>query len=241
MYRYFQELKNRFLLVLFANSYATVLCFLYKENLLYLIIFPFSRKLLVKYIVFTELSQAFEVYFSIIKFVLCHITCILVIYHIFIFLSPGFNNFEYVTIRKISTKTLIYLLLINYIFHSLLFPATWQIFGVLITNLSNYLIFYFEPHLIDMFNFFKKSYFSYLFLTGSFLILNFYQLYLKNRLHQEIKNSRKFIYILVNFFFFLVLPTELLLNLFLLILFILCLETKILLKTSLNSCLFLIR
>ena len=240
VYRYFQELKNRLVIILFASLYTIVLCFLYKENLLYLIILPFSKKLLVKYIVFTELSQAFEVYFSIMKFILSHVTCTLLVYHISIFLSPGFTNFEYITLKKVSNNILIYLLFTNYIFYSLIFPTTWQIFGVFIANLSNYLIFYFEPHLIDMFNFFKKSYFSYLFLVGSFLTLSS-QLYLENKLPQKIKDYRKFTYTLINFLLIFALPTELVLNLFLLMLFIFYLETKILLKTLLESCSILVR
>ena len=136
---------------------------------------------------------------------------------------------------------LICLLFANYIFYSLIFPTAWRIFGLLITNLSNYLIFYFEPHLIDMFNFFEKSYLSYLFLTGSFLILSYCWLHSKNELPQKIKDSRKSNYISISFFLVFVMPIELILNFFMLTSFIFYFETKILLKTLLYSCSILIR
>lgn len=91
VYDYYFEIKNRFSLLLLTLFSTLVICYLYKEVLLFIIVKPstfFFRENFF-YFIFTDVTEIFSVYFSIVLFTAKQVTFIYMLYHFLTFLVPS--------------------------------------------------------------------------------------------------------------------------------------------------------
>ena len=116
MFKYFLELKNRLLLLLFTFLLILLVSYLYKEIILFLVIQPNSflinidSKLL--YFIFTNVTEIFSVYIQLIKFLCLQISFLYLIYHCFTFLNLTMFQAEYYYLKFFLVN---FILIPNYI------------------------------------------------------------------------------------------------------------------------------
>lgn len=159
MSKYLIEIKNRLILFFFASLVTMFVCYLYKEILLFLVIY-FCLKLdsLEFYFIFTNIIEVFSVYLDLILFIHFQIFLFFFIYHTFVFLIPAFYNFEYKYLIFYFQIFLFFwffsILLTNYV----LIPISWKFFVSFQTFYFGQ-SFYFESKLSEYFNFYKSVYY----------------------------------------------------------------------------------
>ncbi len=95
MFKYYLEFKNRFLLIFFCWFFTLIICYFYKEVLLFILINFVSYGTFIKpYFIFTNVTEVFSVYLKIIFFVSNQIIFINFCYHTLLFFLTGFYEFE---------------------------------------------------------------------------------------------------------------------------------------------------
>jgi len=110
MIKYFLEIKNRVFLLLTTIFSTSLISYLYKETILFLITQP--ERLILKnssystfYFIFTNVTDIISVYIQIIIFINFQMLLVFAIYHCFSFFSQAMFRFEYwfmFTILKVS-------------------------------------------------------------------------------------------------------------------------------------------
>lgn len=151
MKKYFKELKNRFLILLFSYICTFLITYLYKEILLFTLI---DVNLIVYSFIVTNIIEIFSVYIDLLICINFQIIFLFLCYHVFVFLSYAFLKTEYYYtiffIKLIILSWLTSLLLASY----LIIPMTWNFFldfQNLLLNQSFDL--YFEPKLDEYLTF----------------------------------------------------------------------------------------
>ena len=104
-YRYYIELKNRFFLTVFCWTITTLICYYYKNYLLFVIIKNIAILEDTPYFIFTDISEIFYVYIHIIFFISNQIGFIILIYHILIFLILGLYESELKTFKILPSSS----------------------------------------------------------------------------------------------------------------------------------------
>lgn len=239
-YRYFYEIKSRFTLIILGLTHLLIFCLIYKENLLYFAVLPFTKQFVLKYIVFTEISQTLEIYAHITKSLVKQTFICLSIYHCFLFISPGLNISEHFVVKNFCIKALKIIACIELLYHLFIFPFFWQNFLGFFGKIQGFYAIFFEPHLFELYSFSKKSYFLYCAITF-FVLICVKSLSFEKKAPKQINLLRKNIYIFITIAFSCLIFIELPLN-FLLATFIFCyFETNFLFIAFLQTCLILIR
>jgi sec-independent protein translocase protein TatC len=103
-YKYYLEIKNRTLLITFTWASLLSVCYFFKEPLLF--VFINSNKYYIKestetYFIFTDVSEIFYVYLSLVFFVANQVTIVMLIYHSLIFLAFGLYQSEYLQLKSV--------------------------------------------------------------------------------------------------------------------------------------------
>jgi sec-independent protein translocase protein TatC len=155
---YFLELKNRILLIILTWSGIFIICYNYKEILLYIIIKPSFNtyyKLNKIYFITTNVTEIFNTYIYLANFISNKIIFFFFLIHFTIFISTGLYKFEILLIKKII---LIYIILsfFSIIFlYFIVLPTTWNFFfnfqDIIFKNQLNL---YFESKLSEYLSFF---------------------------------------------------------------------------------------
>jgi sec-independent protein translocase protein TatC len=139
-YKYYTEIKNRTLLVLFAWLFCLNICYYYKETILFILVNSNNSLLELDnkpYFIFTNVTEVFYVYFELILFIANQIALIMLIYQVLMFLALGLYQFEFLKLKfafQVFTLTWLFsfLLLLNVIV-----PFSWNFFLSFQENISN--------------------------------------------------------------------------------------------------------
>nr|AEP41334.1 SecY [Phytophthora tentaculata] len=217
------ELKYNFIILLITFFYLFLISYYFSDQLIYLLVNNLLNKNMLKYFIFTNITEIFITNFLIAIFISTFITIQLSILLIWFFLAKGLYKFE----NFCFIKFYIFFILFNFFIINLIFtniiPYIWNF--LLNLNFSNlYLLtIYFEPKINNYFNFIFSSFiyifiiFIYFFLLFFFLLNNIFQL-------KIIINLRKFFYLKLILLSALITPPDILNFLLIYFLFILIFE-----------------
>ena len=209
MIKYLFEIKNRVSLLVLLWLFVGLVCYYYKEVLLFSLIKSFiclNSDLL--YFIFTNVTEIFSVYFTIISFISVQVACWYFIYHIFVFLSPALfsNEHQYLDFFfKLFTFFFLFSFVLSNYF---LVPLTWQFF-LSFKPISFAKSVYFEAKLSEYLNFYLNVYSFCFVYCQIFLVLFFFlsDIYSKKSFI-KIKKFRKLYYYFFVIFSTLVSPPE---------------------------------
>jgi sec-independent protein translocase protein TatC len=241
MAKYILEIKNRLVLLFIAWFSTVLICYLYKETLLFVITQPytatdFKKPMNPSYFIFTDVTEILSIYLKLMLFFSFQIFCIYIVYHFFLFASPAFFYVEY-SFFGFGVKAMLLIWIISAALSTyFLIPFTWHFFlSFQDFTLTHSFSLYFEAKLKEYLYFYMSSYFLYLFYFQFFtlfvLFLNSTKLSSK-----KIKKSRKF-----NYYGFVVLstiisPPEILSQLCIGLIIIFLYELSLLLFLLKNNC-----
>jgi len=229
LYIYYLEIKNRIFLSLVSWLSVGIICYFYKETLLFLFISFSNYSALTgskPYFIFTDVTEIFTVYAQLIFFISNQILFIKLNYHVLMFLSLGLYKFEYTNL-KFAFKILLSSWIVSiFLLNKILMPLSWNFFLSFQdqTNLKTVALF-FEAKLNEYFNFYISLYYICLL---NFLFFIFVALFINNISDDlsKIQSFRKIFYFIFVMFSTLTTPPDILSQL--LLSFILILNYEIL-------------
>jgi Sec-independent protein secretion pathway component TatC len=233
LYTYYLEIKNRIFLSLICWISVSIVCYFYKETLLFLFISFSNYGVLADskpYFIFTDVTEIFSVYAQLIFFISNQILFIKLSYHILMFLSLGLYKFEYTNL-KFAFKVLLSSWAISiFLLNRILVPLSWNFFLSFQdqTHLKTISLF-FEAKLNEYFNFYISLYYICLL---NFVFFVFVALFINNISNDlsKIKSFRKIFYFIFVMFSTLTTPPDILSQLLLSFILILNYEILILIK-----------
>ena len=159
MLAYFLEIKNRLFLTCVTWFSTFLICYFYKEILLFLVVQP---NILIHffYFIFTDVTEIFTVYITLIFFLSFQVLIFYLLYHSFIFISPALFYVEYTyfffVFKFISFIWLISIFLASYI----VIPMTWKFFlSFQYLSITYSFDFHFEAKLNEYVNFYISLYY----------------------------------------------------------------------------------
>lgn len=209
---YYLEIKNRSILLLVGWTSTILVSYVFKEVLLF--IFTKQNTSLkvyaneVFYFIFTDVTEIFSAYITLILFVGNQVIILYLCYHILVFVALGLYKFEYNYLVFIF-KTCLFLFSISIvIFNKVLFSFSWNFFlsfQHFVTLKS--LTLHFEAKLSEYLNFYITFYYICTLYFQTFLLLILFFDYFKNEL-KIIKRFRKFFYYFFVVFSTLVTPPD---------------------------------
>jgi sec-independent protein translocase protein TatC len=230
-YLYYSELKNRLFLVLLTWSSVNIVCFAYKELLIFSIIDITDYTGFLKtnpYFVFSNVTDLFNAYIQLSFFVSNQVCFFFIFYQLFLFVAPGLYVFEYknfiFVIQILFFGWIFSVLVLNYV----ILPISWTFF-LSFNQEASLISFIFEANL--------KKYLSYYFNLYYLCVLNFQIFFIilfsiNNISHNKhkIKSFRKWFYFLFVFFSTVSTPPDIFSQLVLSLSFIIVYELFILYK-----------
>ena len=159
-YKYYLEIKNRFSLLTSTWLFSSLVCYLYKETLLFLLIDSsnyFQTLDKKPYFIFTDISEIFYVYIHLTFFVSNQIVIIMLFYHTLLFLSSGLYQTEYKKLQ-LTFKIFVFSWLSSIILlNKFIIPFSWSFF--LSFQQADNISFFFEAKIIEYFNYFTNLYY----------------------------------------------------------------------------------
>lgn len=199
MIKYLLEIKNRLIIILLSLFFSLLICYIYKEILLFVFIEPgeaikVDSDLPILYFIFTDLREIFFVYLKIVSFISIQIIIFYIVYNFFIFVSPALFKKEYFFYKKLLITCFLSwvfsLLLSNYF----LIPLSWHFFFSFHTFISaNFISLHFEPKVMEYLNFCLLIYYTCILYCQLFVVLLAIVHYFLDNVHL-IKKYRKFYY-----------------------------------------------
>lgn len=200
---FFLELKNRIILITLTWSTIFIICYNYKEILLYIIIKPSINTTFTLnkiYFITTNVTEIFNTYIYLANFISNKIIYFFFLMHFFLFINTGLYKFEISIIKKIILVYIILSMFSLIFLYYIILPTSWNFFfnfqDIIFNNQLNL---YFEAKLSEYLNFFinlnKLTTIVSQIFTIVFIYINNTQNYLK-----FIKEKKKFIF----FFLFLI-------------------------------------
>lgn len=211
MIKYLFEIKNRLFLLVLLWFFIVVVCYYYKEVLLFFLVKSYiclNSNLL--YFIFTNVTEIFSVYLTIISFISFQIACWYLIYHIFVFLSPALFIYEYKYLDFFYRLFTFFFFFSFILSHYVIIPLTWQFF-LSFKPISFAQSVYFEAKLSEYLNFYINVYYFCFVYCQIFSVLFFFisDIYSKKSFI-KIKKFRKLYYYMFVIFSTLVSPPEIL-------------------------------
>nr|AFQ02385.1 SecY [Phytophthora europaea] len=228
------ELKYNFFILLITFFYLFLISYYFSDQLIYLLVNILLHKNMLKYFIFTNITEIFITNILIAFFISIFMTIQLSILLIWFFLLKGLYKFENFIFLKFYFIFLIFnLFIINFIFTNII-PHIWNF--LLNLNFSNlYLLtIYFEPKINNYFNFIFSSFiyifiiFIYLFLLFFFILNNIFQI-------KIIITLRKFFYLKIILLSALITPPDIINFLLIGLVFIFFFEIFIFISIYLNK------
>nr|YP_010394128.1 sec-independent transporter protein [Phytophthora litchii]DAZ88136.1 TPA_asm: sec-independent transporter protein [Phytophthora litchii] len=228
------ELKYNFFIILITFFYLFIVSYYFSDQLIYLLVNNLLNKNMLKYFIFTNITEIFITNIFISIFIATFLIIQLSILLIWFFLSKGLYKFENFIFIKFYIIFLIFnFYIINLIFTNII-PHIWNF--LLNLNFSNLYILtiYFEPKINNYFNFIFSSFISifiiflYFFLLFFLLINNIFQI-------KIIINLRKFFYLKITILSALITPPDMLNFLLIYFLFIFMFEIFIYILIYINK------
>lgn len=208
IYKYYLEIKNRFLLLFLTWISTVLISYIYKETLLFLCLtkvdlFCHSNNMF--YFIFTDVKEVFSVYFQLICFVGNQVLVIYFIFHSLAFVSLGLYKFEYRCLKIIFFSGVFFWFCSFIVLNYVLLPFSWSFF-LSFQSLTSFNL-YFEAKLNEYLNFYIFFYYICTFYCQIFVVLAFFFDYINTNL-DLIKKFRKFFYYIFVFFSTLVTPPD---------------------------------
>jgi sec-independent protein translocase protein TatC len=207
--QYLKEIQYRLFFSFIAWCFMLVICYYFKETLLYLFIRPsssFNKNLF--YFVTTNITEIFTTYIQISYFISNQIIILFIFYQSFIFVSEGLYEFEYVYMKTILlTITFCWvfsLIILNYI----IFPTSWEFFlGFQEQSFIKNSTFHFETKLSEYVTFYESIYYLSNFICQTLVLIFLIFYFIKTNI-KSIKRIRKFFYFLCFLFATILTPPE---------------------------------
>jgi sec-independent protein translocase protein TatC len=217
-YKYYLEIKNRILLITFTWASLLLVCYYFKEPLLF--IFINSNKYYIQtnttpYFIFTNISEIFYVYLYLVFFITNQVTTLMFFYHSLMFLALGLYKFEYRQL-KIVFKVFIFTWVCSFILlKEFIAPFTWAFFlSFQKTNEALQPVsFFFEARISEYMIYFKNLYYVCLINCQIFAFL----ILVLNNIGENvrtIKNFRKLFYFIFIIFSTLMTPPDIISQIF---------------------------
>jgi sec-independent protein translocase protein TatC len=228
-----KELKNRSFLILIIWICLIIVCYIYKEVLLYIVVKPIYIKKYTLYLnannlefkkqtfyfISTNITEIFSTYFELILFVTNQITFFMIIYHLFCFITPALYSSEYFKLKLLIKFFFLTYFLTMIFLNKFFLPNFWNFLLNFQLNLDSVFTIYMENKIQEYLTFYINTFLYVFFIFFLFLfifvIVNFFED--KKRF---IKTSRRYFH----FFFFLlstlITPPDLLSQIFLALVFI---------------------
>nr|AEP41287.1 SecY [Phytophthora honggalleglyana] len=228
------ELKYNFIIICITFLYLFIISYYFSDQLIYLLVNNLINKNMLKYLIFTNITEIFITNIFISTFISIFITIQLSIILIWVFLSTGLYKFENFIFIKFYTFFVIFnFIIINIIFTSII-PHIWNF--LLNLNFSNLYILtiYFEPKINNYFNFIFSS-FIYIFSILIYFFILFFLIFNNIFKINIIINLRKFFYLKIIILSALITPPDFINFLFIYILFIFIFELFIYFSLYLNK------
>lgn len=189
--KYFSELKNRFLLILFAWFSTIIVCYHYKETLLFLLIkvnYSWYNSDIF-YFIATSITDVVAVYFNLSYFITNQLIIFFSLYHCLIFFSPALYSYEYNILKFIFRLYLAINIFNVWFFNQIILPFICFFF----LNYQNINVF-FEARINDYFKFYSTLYFLILGVFYFFSLIYLFFSFINNKLNY-VKSFRKLLYL----------------------------------------------
>lgn len=211
-YKYYLEIKNRIFLIIFAWALLFIVCYYFKEPLLF--VFINSNKYYIKlnttpYFIFTDVGEIFYVYLYLVFFIANQVTTLMIFYHSLMFLALGLYRSEYIQLQLIF-KIFIFTWFSSFILlKELIVPFSWSFF-LSFQNSDETLqpvTFFFEARISEYIIYFKNLYYVCLVNCQVFAVL----IFLLNNISDTIgtiKTFRKLFYFIFIIFSTLTTPPD---------------------------------
>ena len=203
MIEYLLELRHKFILLIITFFSTLIVCYCYKDVLLFLITqMHLNDETL--YFIFTDVTELLSVYLKISFFFSIQVSIWYFFYYLFSFLVTAlyFNEFKFINFMLISGTFfwLLAVLLSSYI----IIPFGWKFFLSFQLQQS----FYFEARISDYFNFYTHAYILCLVYCELFILLFIFLVDIQQN-YYYIKNYRKMYYYVFLIFATLMTPPDL--------------------------------
>nr|AEP40972.1 SecY [Phytophthora frigida] len=228
------ELKYNFFIILITFFYLFLISYYFSDQLIYLLVNNLLHKNMLKYFIFTNITEIFITNIAISIFISTFLTIQLSILLIWFFLIKGLYKFENLLFIKFYILFIIFnLFIINFIFTNII-PYIWNF--LLNLNFSNLYILtiYFEPKINLYFNFIFSSFF-YIFIIFIYFFIFFFLIFNNILQIKIIINLRKFFYLKIILLSALITPPDILNFLFIYIFIIFIFEIFIYFLIYLNK------
>ena len=160
-YDYYLEIKNRILLLLFTWISLLIVCYHFKEPLLFTFLNSNKYHNSVPYFIFTNVDEIFYVYLRLVFFVANQFTFALLLYHILAFLALGLYHSEYSKLKSVFKIFIVTWLCSIILLKKIIIPFSW-LFFLSFQNASDYLqpaSFFFEARILEYFEYFVNFYY----------------------------------------------------------------------------------
>lgn len=228
------ELKYNFIIYLIAFFYLFIVSYYFSDQLIYLLVNNLLNKKILKYFIFTNITEIFITNLYISVYTSIFISIQLIILLSWVFLMKGLYKFENFIFIKFYFFFLIFnFLIINIIFRNII-PSIWDFLLNLNFSNSYLLTVYFEPKINNYFNFIFSS-FIYIFLIFIYFFIVFFFVFNNIFKIKIIINLRKFFYLKIILLSAFITPPDITNFLLIYILFILIFEIFIYILIYLNK------
>ena len=199
-YKYYLEIKNRIILLLFTWAFLLIVCFCFKEPLLFIFIDSnkyYNNSNDTPYFIFTNVDEIFYVYVHLTVFVTNQVTGLMFLYHSLMFLTLGLYHFEFIQLKAVMKVFIITWLCSIVLLKKIVVPFSWSFFLSFqeTTNNLQPASFFFEAKILEYFNYFTNCYYICM-INCQLLALSILFLDTINKAVGTIKTFRKLFYLI---------------------------------------------
>jgi Sec-independent protein secretion pathway component TatC len=211
-YKYYLEIKNRVLLIIITWISLIIICYCFKEPLLF--VFINSNKYYIKlnttpYFIFTNVGEVFYVYLYLVLFITNQVTILMLFYHGLMFLTLGLYKSEYMQLRTVFKIVVLTWICSIILLKEFVVPFSWSFF--LSFQKANETLqpvsFFFEARISEYMAYFKGLYYVCLINCQIFAMLTFLLNKMSNTIG-TIKTFRKLFYFVFIIFSTLTTPPD---------------------------------
>lgn len=229
--KYFEEIKNRLILIIISGSINVLTCYIYKETLLFLtfktFINTYQNNNSTIYLISTTITEIFSSYIKLSYFISIQFTIIVFFYHFTSFLAPGLYEKEYKKLKKIIFISILTIIINILLFHNFILPFLWNFFLNFQNSFQNKPInIYFEGKFNEYLNFYITNYIIIILIINLFLT-QFIMIDKIDNKNTFIQKYRKIFYLIFILTATIITPPDIISQLFLLILFTTLFELNI--------------
>lgn len=223
LHLHLNELKYNFFIILIAFFYIFIISYYFSDQLIYLLVNNLLNRNMLKYFIFTNITEIFITNIFIATFISTFITIQLIILLIWFFLLKGLYKSENFFFIKFYFIYIIFnFFIINLVFKYII-PNIWNFFLNFSFSNSYFLTIYFEPKINSYFQFIFSLFFYFflIFIYFFFLFFIFFYNFLEIKI---LINLRKFFYLKIILLSALITPPDILNLLLIYLIFLLIFE-----------------